>query len=233
MKVRRCLLLALISTSLFSVKDVYSQVRVDSPQRATPGTLLSAPPIVKINSKKNPELIPASVYYRKIFKDLLNNPTSLAGLPDADVATIQNLPSHRDRRFDAKNFDQIMGVCRGVNAINRLNDFSSQIVSLAMKFEESRQSGERDLAEHYNEKLRNFSTDTRNFVEAKKEELFATADINYAYLDIVTLAKTFPEQALKAFEAKCSSMTAYRGAIPLGNYKLQDDETEIVPLIAN
>ena len=150
---------------------------------------------VSVNSHTHPGDIPAHVFYRLAFLDVMSDPALLADFPSADIEIILALPAHEDERFVHKDLDALTEVCQA------LDTQSGQVGEIAQAFDQSRQSREQRLDAHYERVLARLSAPTRQVIQTYRDS--AHWQVSYGAYLMEALALDAPDIAEAILVSGC------------------------------
>lgn len=210
-------------------------------------TVLAGPALAQIESKSSPfvrpapneaviekniissdvdkAVIPPSIYYGVIFREIQSAPPEV--LTDADWKIIIDLPAHEDAQFRRIEVEGLNAACALATAAGN----NSKILEAANAFDDTATRHRVALDAHYKNVLRTLTLKTQLYVETRLNELKESDAVGYASIRMKGIAEESPETARTMILKPCQVMAKRNVNVSnLESLKLSDDHAEIIPM---
>lgn len=154
-----------------------------------------------LSSDVDRSIIPDSVYYQSIFRQIIQSRPDY--LTDEDWAVIVTLPSHSNPVLVAAQHDALLDMCGVLEEVD-----SKDIAIVAEMFESAQIGGEDILNEHYQRVIAGLSLTARARIEEWRREYENSKRFGYSRIDMVGLAAAVPQVAEAFLKRGCAARRA-------------------------
>lgn len=212
-----------ISTSFitfFISASAYSQ------QAAPPDLAIASKFFDRANVDDQKEIIPLSLYYRLVLRDIVQNPSTISTFSEKDIEILNSLQSPSSRFFLEDDIREMNEFCSSLSSPNRI----ANVENFAGEFSRRKEASERRVENYYQREINKLSAGARLYIDDKLAELLSSNQVAYTQVNVLELSNNSPDIALRAFDQFCTRQDELASKDDLRDITLKEEVSAFRPI---